>query len=417
LSNPDSNTNQPRLLSFTLDGWSVLGSRVTVSLDDGVAVLVGRNGAGKSAILEGFEAISLYAIGGFGRFNQPMYDSESFPKILEIEILTPTDRRLEYRYEFTTLASSDEDLNFDDSDDSIDEKSEVSRFSWNDYCRYINEGEDHLWTTDNGVTTFHTGDNPIITVLGNTHSLRQSLPETSPIKLPNEMLWVYSVLGGVRLLGKTQTSIRQRARRRPSQLRVSGKRISPSFFSLGDILARKILRLIGKDELSELESICQRVGLGSKISEQKFLLSRDSGEKIENEDEEYISSVLLDGVNIGLLSDGTLRVLSILIEIIASSPNTTTIIEEPETQIHPGMLAKLLNEIETYSFGENLILSTHSPQVVSWTRPEKIILVHRDNGRTFVRKLGDDQIHNVIEYLSEEGDLGEWIYSGVLDDE
>lgn len=126
---------------------------------------------------------------------------------------------------------------------------------------------------------------------------------------------------------------------------------------------------------------------------------------------------MLDGVNIGLLSDGTLRVLSILIEIIASSPNTTTIIEEPETQIHPGMLAKLLNEIETYSFGENLILSTHSPQVISWTRPEKIILVHRDNGRTFVQKLGDDQIHNVIEYLSEEGDLGEWIYSGVLDDE
>lgn len=415
MSNPDCNTNQPRLLSFTLDGWSVLGSRVTVSLEDGVAVLVGRNGAGKSAILEGFEAISLYAIGGFSRLNQPVYDSESFPKILEIEILTPTARRLEYRYEFINLASSGEDLNFDDSDDSIDEKSEVSRFSWNDYCRYINEGEDHLWTTDNGLTTFNTGDNPIITVLGNTHSLRQSLPATSPIKLPNEMLWVYSVLRGVRLLGKTP--IRQRARRRPSQLRVLGKRIFPSPFSLGDILARKILRLIGKDELSELESICKRVGLGSKISEQKFLLSRDSGEKIENEDEEYISSVLLDGVNIGLLSDGTLRVLSILIEIIASSPNTTTIIEEPETQIHPGMLAKLLNEIETYSFGENLILSTHSPQVVSWTRPEKIILVHRDNERTFVRKLGEDQIHNVIEYLSEEGDLGEWIYSGILDDE
>lgn len=415
MSNPDCNTNQPRLLSFTLDGWSVLGSRVTVSLEDGVAVLVGRNGAGKSAILEGFEAISLYAIGGFSRLNQPVYDSESFPKILEIEILTPTARRLEYRYEFINLASSDEDLNFDDSDDSIDEKSEVSRFSWNDYCRYINEGEDHLWTTDNGLTTFNTGDNPIITVLGNTHSLRQSLPATSPIKLPNEMLWVYSVLRGVRLLGKTP--IRQRARRRPSQLRVLGKRIFPSPFSLEDFLARKILRLIGKDELSELESICKRVGLGSKISEQKFLLSRDSGEKIENEDEEYISSVLLDGVNIGLLSDGTLRVLSILIEIIASSPNTTTIIEEPETQIHPGMLAKLLNEIETYSFGENLILSTHSPQVVSWTRPEKIILVHRDNERTFVRKLGEDQIHNVIEYLSEEGDLGEWIYSGILDDE
>jgi predicted ATPase len=410
LSNTDSNTNQPRLLSFTLDGWSVLGGRVTVSLHDGVAVLVGRNGAGKSAILEGFEAISLCAI---GRFNQLTYNDESFPKILEIEILTPTDRRLEYRYEFTTLANSIEDMNLEDS---IDEKSEVTRFSWNDCCRYIDKAGYPLWTTDNGVTTFITGNDPIITVLGNTHSLRQStLPATSPIKLPNEMLWIYSVLRGVRLLGKAP--IRQRTRRQPSQLRVSSKGISTRPFNLIDPLARKILRLISKDELSEIESICQRVGLGSKISVQKFILSRDSGEKIENEDEEYISSVLLDGVNIGLLSDGTLRILSILIEIIASSPSTTTIIEEPETQIHPGMLTKLLNEIETYSFGENLILSTHSPQVVSWTSPDKIILVHRDNGRTFIRKLGEDQIHNVIEYLSEEGDLGEWIYSGVLDDE
>jgi predicted ATPase len=404
----DANTNQPRLLSFTLDGWSVLGGRVTVSLHDGVAVLVGRNGAGKSAILEGFKSVSLCAI---GKLYPLAYYSDSFPKILEIEILTPTARRLEYRYELTTLASSSEDLNLDDS---IDEKLEASRFSWNDYCRYIHEEGNPLWATDNGITTFNTGEAPIVAVLGNTHSLRQStLPQTSPIKVPDEMLWAYSVLRGVRLLGKTP--VRQWARRQPSQLKVSSKGISASPSSLVDSLALKILRLIGKDELYEIESICQRVGLGSKISVQKFILSGDSGEK--NEDEEYISSVLLDGVNIGLLSDGTLRVLSILIEIIASSPNTTTIIEEPETQIHPGMLAKLLNEIETYSFGENLILSTHSPQVVSWTSPDKIILVHRDNGRTFVRKLGEDQIHNVIEYLSEEGDLGEWIYSGIIDDE
>ncbi|MFN7639488.1 MAG: AAA family ATPase, partial [Pseudanabaena sp.] len=127
-------------------------------------------------------------------------------------------------------------------------------------------------------------------------------------------------------------------------------------------------------------------------------------------------SVQLDRVNIGLLSDGTLRVLSILIEIIASNPSLTIIIEEPETQIHPAMLSKLLNEIETYTYGENLIVSTHSPQVVSWTRPERINLVHRKDGQTFVQKLAEDDIHNIIEYLSEEGNLGEWIYSGILDE-
>ncbi|WP_201789162.1 hypothetical protein [Scytonema hofmannii] len=44
------NTSQPRLLSFTLDGWTALGGQVSVFLVDRVGVLVGRNGAGKSAI-------------------------------------------------------------------------------------------------------------------------------------------------------------------------------------------------------------------------------------------------------------------------------------------------------------------------------------------------------------------------------
>ncbi|MFM7579588.1 MAG: ATP-binding protein [Microcystaceae cyanobacterium] len=60
-----SDSELPRLLSFTLDGWPVLGGPVTITLNDGVAVLVGRNGAGKSAILEGFMAISSFALGNF----------------------------------------------------------------------------------------------------------------------------------------------------------------------------------------------------------------------------------------------------------------------------------------------------------------------------------------------------------------
>ena len=33
-----------------------------------------------------------------------------------------------------------------------------------------------------------------------------------------------------------------------------------------------------------------------------------------------------------------------------------------------------------------------------------------------MRKLGEDEVHNVIEYISDEGNLGEWIYSGILDE-
>jgi len=404
------NTSQPRLLSFTLDGWTALGSQVSVSLLDRVGVLVGRNGAGKSAILEGFEAISSRAIGRLSRFR--LLDSDSIPKILDIKISTPTERQLRYRYELIFIPSSTDDS---DLDESTNENSEESQFSWNDCCQYADGDQEILWTTETGVTTFSNGGDPTINILGNTNSLRQAhLPENSRLKLPDEMQWVYAVLRGVRLLGKT--SVRQTSRRRPSLLRVSSKGISPGAFGLADSLARKILRRLEMGELDELESVCQRIGLGNKITVQKFFLSEEPREKSEDEGEEYVSSVLLDGVNIGLLSDGTLRVLSILIEIIASYPNATTIIEEPETQIHPGMLAKLLNEIETYTFEENLILSTHSPQVVALTSPEKINLVYRNHGQTTVRKLREEEIHKVVEYLCEEGDLGDWLYSGILDE-
>ncbi len=411
MSNPESNTNQPRLLSFTLDGWSVLGGRVTVSLQDGVAVLVGLNGAGKSSVIEGFEAISLYAIGKINRVRQN--DDDSIPKILEIEVLTPTVRLLKYNYELITPSSSVEELNFEDSpDDKLDE----SQFSWNDCCQYADGAKELVWTTEYGMTTFHNMDSSITNVVGSMNAIRRSTSlKTSRFEIPDEMQWLYSALNEVHIMGKT--SVRKTSRRRLSQLRVSRKGIASSSFDLVDSLAQKIFRRMGKKEINELEAICQRIGLGRKITIQKFVLSIDTRETFEDESNEYIASVLLDGVNIGLLSDGTLRVLSILMELLVSSPSSTIIIEEPETQIHPAMLAKLLNEIETYTYGENLILSTHSPQVVSWASPEQINLVHRKEGQTFVHKLGKDDIHNVIEYLSEEGDLGEWIYSGILDDE
>ena len=359
--------NQPRLLSFTLDGWGVLGGPVSLSLVNQVGVLVGRNGAGKSAILEGFEAISSCAIGR--SIGSRMIDSDSIPSILQVEILTPTNRRLGYRYELIIPFSMD-DLDTD-IDDTTNDNSLENSFSWNDSCQYIDGDQELLWKTEFGLTSFNNNGEPIFAILGNTTSLRQSnIPGNSSLNLPPEMQWVYAILKGIRLLGKAP--IRRTSRRQPSLLKVASKKISASRFDLADTLARRIFRWVGTDDFDELENVCQRIGLAKKITVQKFVLSEHSGQTGQDKDEEYIASVLLDGVNIGLLSDGTLLVLSILIEIIAHSPNATTIIEEPETQIHPAMLAKLLNEIKSYTWAENLIISTHSPQVVAWTKPENI---------------------------------------------
>jgi ABC-type branched-subunit amino acid transport system ATPase component len=404
LSNPSSNSDRPRLLSFSLDGWDVLGDRVTVSLTDGVAVLVGRNGAGKSALLEGFMAISAIAT---GRFNQLIRSSEeSIPKKLEVQILIRGDRQILYKYELITLDSSKPYLMIEElKRDGLEE----NLYSWNDCCQYMDGDREIVWTTEAGNTTIdNKGDKSTISFEG-TSAIGRFIQRG--VNYPLEMLWVYIVLSNIRLHPNNQ--VRETSKRQHSVVRVSGQVVSSGAYQLVNVLAFKIIRLMQTEGLIELESICQRIGIANNLTVQKFFQGKEPKEKDE---EDYFASVLLDGVNIGLLSGGTLRVLSILTEIIASHPSATIMLEEPEMQIHPGMLAKLLNEIETYTFGENLILSTHSPQVVAWTSPDKVNLVHRNKGKTFIQKLNPDEIQRVYDYLAEEGDLGEWVYSGILDE-
>jgi predicted ATPase len=399
----------PRLLSFTLDDWPVLGGPVTITLNDGVAVLVGRNGAGKSAILEGFSRIVSFARSGFkGLLNGLSIDEnidENIPKSLSIKLLTPKNRQLIYKYEIIKLPAFLKVITVHKNRD-ITDNSEEMQLLWSEFCQYADDSQEALWIAKDGVTTIYKNSASIYStnsLIQGANSSQKSLPE-----LPDELYWVRSVLGDINLLDKYP--IRSISQRIPLFLRFK-EDYSNSFHvpDLGNLSSefRSNLRYVitSQDRIKEFENICQRIGIVNTISEKKFL-----------GDNEYLSEILFDGINIGLLSDGTLRILSILLEILNSNPESTLILEEPEAQIHPGMLEKLLNEIESYTYGQNLILSTHSPQVVSWTQPDKINLVYRENGRTFVRKLATDEIENVVEYLNEEGDLGDWIYSGILDE-
>jgi AAA domain, putative AbiEii toxin, Type IV TA system len=333
-------------------------------------------------------------------------DRASFPTILELEILTPTNRKIKYEYEL--IVSDNEEVSDSISDEEIS-------FSWNDSCHYLDEKREIIWKTLSGKTTL--SDRGIPTILGITSSLRQfNFPKQPQVDLPSEARWIYSVLKGINFIQATPTRYNpfpQTQERKSSFLRISKRGIGFASFGLPDEVSAKIFRM-KPETRGELELICQRIGLGEKIlvqesSVQKSIVS-------EQINIESIASVSLDGVNLGLLSDGTIRVLSILIGIIDSSSSSTTIIEEPEVHVHPAMLEKLLNEIESYTHGDNLLMATQSPQVVAWTSPDKINLVHRANGKTIVRTLGELEIQNVMTYLSEEGSLGEWLYGGIVDE-
>jgi len=83
---------------------------------------------------------------------------------------------------------------------------------------------------------------------------------------------------------------------------------------------------------------------------------------------------------------------------------------DAETRIPPLVFASVMMLKPTFHRWRFKIVRT----VVTWTRPEKINLVYRNHGRTTVRKLHEEKIQKVVEYLCEEGDLGDWLYSGIL---
>ncbi len=130
---------------------------------------------------------------------------------------------------------------------------------------------------------------------------------------------------------------------------------------------------------------------------------------------ERLATIEVDGINLGMLADGTLRVLETLVRLVDLRPRQTLLVEEPETGIHPGLLARLLNEFDSLTTSNQLVLSTHSPQVVSWASVDGLRLVDRGDGRTTVRALNRADKVELNAYLEEQGTLGDYFYTGAFD--
>jgi len=132
----------------------------------------------------------------------------------------------------------------------------------------------------------------------------------------------------------------------------------------------------------------------------------------------HLGILQVDGIEFGFLSDGTLRMMEILAAIIERDTNII-VIEEPETSVHPALLEKMLNEIAAIANSKQVIISTHSPQVVSWAEPSDLRLVQWNaplENRPSVFSLSPAQIADLKLYLEEDGSMGEFVFEGGLDD-
>ena len=111
------------------------------------------------------------------------------------------------------------------------------------------------------------------------------------------------------------------------------------------------------------------------------------------------------------LSDGTLRLLAYVTAMNLDAD--LLCFEEPENFVHPQLL-RLLVEILKKS-DRQVILSTHSLYFLDFVEPEDLIIVEKEEGKTKVRRIEEENAKKRIKALLEEGiPLGEAYYSGAI---
>lgn len=103
------------------------------------------------------------------------------------------------------------------------------------------------------------------------------------------------------------------------------------------------------------------------------------------------------------VSDGTIKMFAYLLLLHDPVPHPLLCIEEPENQLYPTLMIELAEEFRSYADrGGQVIVSTHSPDLLNRIQLEEIYWLSKRDGRTVIRR-GCENAQLVA--LVKEGDL------------
>jgi predicted ATPase len=107
------------------------------------------------------------------------------------------------------------------------------------------------------------------------------------------------------------------------------------------------------------------------------------------------------------MSDGTLRALGLLAAVYQRPTPTVLVIEEPEATIHPGALGAILDLLRHASRHMQVIVTTHSPDVLDadWLEEKHLRIVTWDEGATRILPLATGTQEALQEHLMSAGEL------------
>jgi predicted ATPase len=122
----------------------------------------------------------------------------------------------------------------------------------------------------------------------------------------------------------------------------------------------------------------------------------------------YLVTEFLHGqdrwLDASLESDGTLRLACLLTAILQEPPLALIGMEEPELTVHAGALPILFDFLREATQRSQVLLSTHSPELLDLLDPSELLVVTRD-GSTRVSPMAEDQMDALKHHLLSPSDL------------
>ena len=102
------------------------------------------------------------------------------------------------------------------------------------------------------------------------------------------------------------------------------------------------------------------------------------------------------------VSDGTIKMFAYLVLLHDPDPHPLLCIEEPENQLYPTLMDELAEEFREYARrGGQVMVSTHSPDLLNAMKLEEVYWLVKENGVSVIKRASEDQ--QVKRYM-EDGD-------------
>lgn len=204
--------------------------------------------------------------------------------------------------------------------------------------------------------------------------------------------------------------------------------INISIYDFDPKLPKKAVPITGKSDLEEdggnLSIVLKNI-IEDKDKERKFSnLVKDLLPFVEKLDvEKFADKSLLFKLQenyfqnqylpASLISDGTINITALIIALYFEK-KPLTIIEEPERNIHPYLISKVVNMMKDASQNKQIIVTTHNPEVVRCASLENLLLVSRDKeGFSIISKPGEKEM--VRTFLQNEMGIEELYVQNLME--